>query len=187
MLPAVVNAVMESMVSYPGVVGVVLAGGQSRRMGRDKALLNFRGKVLLLHMMDTLYSLGLKDVFVSGSFPGYPCIEDSLPHTGPVQGIKSVLRYKSGYKGYLFVPVDMPLLPARALKGLLSQEQGGYYTGWPLPAYITPPFFPSSRNSVRGFLSEQGIYPVSLPNDCDDFMKNANTPKEWDEVESYEC
>lgn len=164
------------------IAGIVLAGGKSSRMGRDKALLTFKGQPLIKHMLDILYGLGLKDVFVSGAFAGYPCIPDETPANGPVQGINSVLRNKPGYQGYLFVPVDMPLLSPQALHLLLQQEQGGYFIDFPLPAYLVPPFTPSNRTSVQGFLDAQGIYPVALPPALEEGMKNTNTPQEWQEA-----
>lgn len=164
------------------IAGIVLAGGQSSRMGRDKALLEFKGRPLIRHMMNILCDVGLKDIFISGSFEGYSCVEDESPSAGPVQGIRSILKKKPDYKGYLFVPVDMPLLTDKALYLLLEQEQGGYFIGWPLPAYLTPPFVSCQSTSVHGFHEAQGIYPVDLPPDLERIMKNANTPQQWDEI-----
>lgn len=164
------------------IAGIVLAGGRSSRMGRNKALLEFKGRPLVRHMMDTMREAGLENIFVSGSLDGYPCIPDESPFTGPAQGIRGVLQKISGYKGYLFVPVDMPLLSSRVLKFLMEQENGGYFMGWPLPVYLKPPFFLSRSQSVHGYLAGQGVYPVALPSEFENAMKNVNTPQEWVEV-----
>jgi molybdopterin-guanine dinucleotide biosynthesis protein A len=170
------------MADVSRIAGIVLAGGKSSRMGRDKAMLEYKGQPLLQHMLSLLRITGLSDIFVSGNIPGYPCIEDLSPASGPVEGIMSVINQKPGYAGYLFIPVDMPLLTARSLKILLSQKEGGYFIDWPLPLYLTPPVIPSHKTSVHGFLEDQGIYPVELPAFMEDCMKNVNTPMEWQEV-----
>lgn len=182
---AAVNVAVETMADDPGIVGIVLTGGKSSRMGRDKALLDYKGQKLVRHMMGILQNMGIKDVFVSGALEGYPCIEDTQPARGPVGGISSVLHQKPGYKGYLFIPVDMPLLTKDALRLLVEQECGAYFIGWPLPAYITPPFFTTEEcSSVRGFLQAQGIYPIALPPRLEGIMKNANTPQQWEDVKN---
>lgn len=151
-------------------------------MGRDKAFLEFGGRPLVGHMTHLLRSAGLRDVFVSGHVEGYPCIVDDAPFAGPAEAMKSVLKKMPGYKGYLFVPVDMPFLKSRTLQALLGREKGGYFTGWPLPAYLTPPFFPSGSVSVRDYLAAQEICPVSLPREFEEDMKNINTPQDWAEA-----
>jgi molybdopterin-guanine dinucleotide biosynthesis protein A len=178
----VASAAVESMPDFDKIAGVVLAGGRSSRMGRDKAFLEFKRRPLVEHMMNILRSTGLKDVFVSGHVEGYPCITDDAPFSGPAEAIKTVLKKIPGYKGYLFVPVDMPLLKSQTLQVLLQQENGGYFIEWPLPAYLTPPFSPSDSTSVHDYLASQGIYPVSLPQEFEDDMKNINTPQEWEET-----
>jgi molybdopterin-guanine dinucleotide biosynthesis protein A len=168
-----------------GIAGIVLTGGKSSRMGQDKALLPYRGQTLVRHMTGILHELGLQDVFISGNLEGYPCIEDTHPAKGPVGGITSVLQQKPGYSGYLFIPVDMPLLNAPALRLLMAHKEGAYFIGWPLPAYITPPFFPGGeKHSVHGFLQAQGIYPIALPQHLEDIMKNANTPQQWEDIKN---
>jgi molybdenum cofactor guanylyltransferase len=179
---AAVNVAVAAMPDLEQIAGVVLAGGRSSRMGRNKALLDYNGRPLVQHMVNLLQDLGLKNIFISGRLDGYPCIEDDLSYAGPVQGIKSILKKQSGYKGYLFLPVDMPLLTAPMLEDLMAQENGGYFIEWPLPAYITPPFVHFSGSSVYGFLEAQGVFPVQLPLAYETAMRNINTPEEWEDV-----
>ncbi len=180
--PVAASVAEGNMPDLSQIAGVVLAGGRSSRMGKNKALLEFKGRPLVQHMIDILRDAGLKDIFISGSLEGYSCINDEQLFAGPVQGIRSVLQKKPDYKGYLFVPVDMPLLPVRSLQLLLEQESGGYFIEWPLPAYVTPPFVSCHSTSVHDFLQAQGIYPIALPSEFENTMKNANTPQEWEEI-----
>ena len=170
------------MVNPSHIAGIVLAGGRSSRMGKNKALLEFRGKPLIEHMIDILHDLGLKDIYVSGSFERYSCIEDENPFEGPARSIMNVLKKIPDYKGYLFLPVDMPLLTKRVLQILLEQENGGYFIERPLPVYMTPPFIFHDSTSVHGFIEAQGIYPVDLPAEFEESMKNINTPQEWEQI-----
>ena len=170
------------MPDLPRIAGIVLAGGKSSRMGQNKAFLEFGGRHLVQHMMDILRDLGLKDVFISGSLDGYPCLPDDSPFSGPAQAIKSVLRQKPNYEGYLFIPIDMPFLSKEILRLLLEQKNGGYFIERPLPAYLAPPFVPCRSISVQNLLEAQSISPVTLPPEFQDNMKNINTPQEWREA-----
>ena len=170
------------MGEYRNIAGVVLAGGRSSRMGQNKALLDYQGKPLIEHMMEILKRSGIKKVFISGDVDGYDCFSDPVPFTGPAEAIKSIIKRLSGYTGYLFVPVDMPLLKPEMLHLLLQQKEGGYFIDWPLPAFITPPYPESEKKSVQGLLDDCGIYPVALPDLLSSSMKNANTPQDWAEV-----
>lgn len=170
------------MDDYSNIAGVVLAGGRSSRMGQNKALLDYQGKPLIEHMLDILKQTGIEDTFISGNIQGYDCIADKSPFSGPAEAIKSVISNCPGYEGFLFVPVDMPLLNAEMLHILLQQKKGGHFINWPLPAYITRPFSNSVATSVKELLHKYGIYPVDLPDHFLPHMKNANTPQEWKEV-----
>ncbi|MEQ3653564.1 MAG: NTP transferase domain-containing protein, partial [Glaciecola sp.] len=68
-------------------VGVVLNGGKSTRMGRDKAQLIKDGRSLLAHATSVLQSCALDKIVESGSVAG---IQDTFQHKGPVGGIYSV-------------------------------------------------------------------------------------------------
>src|SRR5207237_2347908 len=86
------------------VNGFILAGGKSRRMGRDKALLDWQGRPLLSHMVDLLRS-ATDDVQVVGRDP----LPDRLPGRGPLSGIATALAITSS-DANLIVAVDLPLL-----------------------------------------------------------------------------
>jgi len=46
------------------LAGVVLAGGRSERMGTPKSLLDFRGRPLLVRILEALYALDVKTCYV---------------------------------------------------------------------------------------------------------------------------
>ncbi len=112
-------------------VGFVLAGGQSSRMGTDKALVEFRGRPLVAHALDLLRAAGLP-VFIAGarsplaSFA--PVIPDSRTDSGPLEGICAALEsLKDGStheaapeaRRAVFFPIDLPFLPPSLLLYLL--------------------------------------------------------------------
>ena len=98
---------------------MVLAGGQSRRMGCDKAsLLLPNGQTLLQRAQALVASLedraGLQFLppLVSGQRDG--AIADDVPDRGPLAGLYSVSRFLQqrnvACEALLVIPVDMPLL-----------------------------------------------------------------------------
>lgn len=164
------------------IAGVILAGGRSRRMGQNKALLAYHDKPLIEHMIAIMKRTGIKNVIISGDIEGYDCVPDDDLFGGPAKAIETVIRRFEDYKGFLFVPVDMPLLEPAMLQILMQQKEGANFIGCPLPAFITPPYSQSHETSVQGLLDSYGIYPVNLPERFASSMKNANTPEEWKEV-----
>lgn len=170
------------MATKSKIAGVVLSGGESSRMGQDKALLSFRGRPLIDHMIDLLHAVGCEDVFVSGVRAGYRCIPDSTPHQGPAAAIHHVLQELGSYRGVLFVPVDMPFLTKDLLQQLLGLEKGAFFEGWPLPAYIVNSCRQSSATAVHKLLADIGISLIPRPQGAEKFLINLNTPDEWKKV-----
>jgi len=164
------------------IFGVVLAGGQSSRMKQDKALLDYNGRPLLDHMIDLMQQVGFSDVYVSGNVQNYNCIPDTSQYAGPARAMYDVLQHLGDYDGVLFIPVDMPLLPAGALQLLMKQETSGHFTDFPLPAYITSQCPSQPPESVKTFLESVGGQSIALPHRFVNGMKNANTPEQWEEV-----
>lgn len=111
----------------PEAAGFVLAGGQSSRMGRDKALLEFAGEPLIARALATLGQAGLRAQIVGArvaldSFA--PVIQDEKPGLGPLSGLVAALAgLKEPCRWAVFLPVDLPLLPASLIQYLLRHAQ----------------------------------------------------------------
>ncbi|GAB5536324.1 MAG: hypothetical protein Rubg2KO_25730 [Rubricoccaceae bacterium] len=106
------------------ITGLVLAGGQSRRFGRDKALATHDGRpfiqiahdALAPHCMDVLIATGptLRDYPVS-----VRSVPDPTPDGGPLAGLAAGLA-ESKTTWLLAVAVDLPHLTPDALAPLLA-------------------------------------------------------------------
>ena len=93
----------------PGRIGIcILAGGQSKRMGRDKSRLRFRGRSLLGHVRAAAEATG---------WPVRVIRRDAVPRCGPLGGIYTALK-TSGAEVELFLPCDMPFISPALLKDL---------------------------------------------------------------------
>ena len=166
----------------PKYAGIVLAGGKSSRMGQNKALMSYKGKPMLAHMINILRECDVYDIFISGYVDGFDCIPDTTPFCGPVQAICNILQQTEEYNGYVFVPVDMPLLTTEALRILMSHPQGAYFTGCPLPFFLTEWINKENFYSVRQFLDANQVTAISLPPIMGEILVNTNTPEEWEKV-----
>jgi molybdopterin-guanine dinucleotide biosynthesis protein A len=110
-------------------LGFVLAGGQSSRMGRDKALLEFAGRPLIAHALDIFQEASIGAMIAGAASPVLrslevfaPVIEDASPGHGPLSGICSALSIICA-RYAVFLPVDLPLLPASLLVYLLRSAR----------------------------------------------------------------
>jgi molybdenum cofactor guanylyltransferase len=109
--------------SLLGVEGFVLAGGMSRRMGQDKAQLPLAGRTLLSRALDKLSALPLAvPPRVAGGEEAGGAVADLHPRCGPLSGIEAALA-ASKQPLNVFLPVDMPLLPAAFLQWMLDRAQ----------------------------------------------------------------
>lgn len=174
----------------PSWVGVVLAGGRSRRMGRDKASLPWQGRPLLQHMCALLKDAGACRVVVSGDHPQLQAVADRAPGLGPLGGIASVAETLDDGP-ILIVPVDMPRLSAGLLQGLVrSNASCACYEGHVMPLWIrlnasvrvwltwaieqTP-----RQRSLRALHGAFAGVSLPLPEDRQTELKNLNTPEQW--------
>jgi molybdenum cofactor guanylyltransferase len=108
----------------PAVSAIVLAGGQSRRMGRDKALIDYQGRPIIAHVIDTLRALSNDLVVVSnrsdlyGLF-GARVVPDYDPPCGPLGGIAAGLQ-AARHPLAVVVACDMPFLNVALLRWLIA-------------------------------------------------------------------
>src|SRR5687768_670272 len=95
------------------VLGVIIAGGRSRRFGSDKADAAWRGLALLDHAVAAL-TPQVDELVLSGRrHARLASIDDRPPGTGPIGGFAAAIRHAAehGHKGALCVPLDVHPLP----------------------------------------------------------------------------
>ncbi len=107
-----------------GAVGFVVAGGQSRRMNRDKALLPWGPSTLLDHALDRLGQVVTDVRILAGSRLRYgdrgrPVLTDAVAGAGALGGIYTGLLHLDRGPG-LFLGVDLPFIPPSLLARLLE-------------------------------------------------------------------
>jgi molybdenum cofactor guanylyltransferase len=108
---------------------VLLAGGESTRMGRDKATLEWRGRPLWARQFEKLRAL-TSNIFVSTQFavPWRPTdvklVIDESPSRGPLSGLTASLAIMET-DCLLVLAVDMPFITLSHLKKLCDWAQPG--------------------------------------------------------------
>lgn len=98
------------MASIRSTNGFILAGGESRRMGRDKAALEWGNGFLLDHMVQLLSTVAGRVRVV-----GREELPDRIPGKGPLGGILTALEATDTEEN-LIVAVDLPLLTEAFLR-----------------------------------------------------------------------
>jgi len=109
---------------------VILAGGEARRMGGEKPLIEVRGRTLLEHAIDLVRPL-VDEVVVSAGTrefelpPGVSAVPDEpeLAGQGPLAGVASALAALSAER-VLLLPCDLPNMTAALLRALQSELEG---------------------------------------------------------------
>lgn len=155
---------------------VILAGGKSSRMGRDKAFLEIYGQPLLARQIEIVRQAGASEIFISGrsdadySAFGHHLLVDEIPNLGPLSGIASALR-TSRHALILVLAVDMPHITDDFLKKLLAQCSPGV-GAVPVSGQIIEPlaaFYPKS--SARIVQELRAIAPEDKSPGGGDFAK----------------
>lgn len=178
---------------------VILAGGRSTRMGRDKAWLLHEGKPLIEHSLRTVREAGAIEVAIScraeQDFSRFECpiLEDLNPDCGPLEGIERALE-TAEHPLVFILAVDLPgMTPAfiRWLHGKCSGASGAVVVRESGPEPLAA-FYPRSAGQVacrmiasgqlaaRAFADEcvkQGFASaVSLSEEYETCLTNWNTP-----------
>ncbi len=102
---------------------VLLAGGRSSRMGRDKAFLEFQGEPLWRRQLVTLQRLEPAQIMISGSpraeWNGYEIVTDEIVDAGPLAGVAAALQ-KCATPMLVVLAIDLPQITTDFLRSLLT-------------------------------------------------------------------
>jgi len=117
-----------SIMANPDACAVILAGGRSRRMGANKALLDIGGKPLIQVLIGRILPVTDRILISSNDcdsyrFLDFPVVPDRFPDNGPLAGFHSaMLRHVCSL--YIVLACDLPNLQTRFLEKLVSMAEG---------------------------------------------------------------
>jgi len=172
-------------VAEPRLFGIVLAGGQSSRMGEDKAGLVWKDRTLLEHAESTLGAAGCDTVLVSGRPDLANGFADSREQAGPAHALLDALdQLPDDARGFLAIPVDMPLVNPADLIPLVHQRSNTpcAWQEHPLPLFLPATAHDEAREdvwSIRKLIAEMGVVWLPLDEQREARLRNINTPEEF--------
>lgn len=176
------------------VIGLILCGGESRRMGADKGLLEVDGKPWALMLGEKIAALHIPVFYslrhaqldsYSRYFDGHQLIEDDAAGEGPMRGLLSAHQAFPD-KDILLLACDMPDMDPSLLSELLSayaSQDHAFYAYREDPYYQTFPAIYTARgmvewnamNSLQSMLRAGDTY--ALPVNDPAAFRNYNEPQ----------
>lgn len=176
------------------VYGAVLAGGQSRRMGRDKSQLVFNTHTLLEHAAGILRQGGISTPLISHR----DFIADIIPECGPLGGIHAVLTYLLAHAAQdasvIFTAVDMPALSPVLINRLVTTRMDSNdalirFDGQTFPfrlqvknqhvKLIESLINRVGNKSVQNFQKQLSSKLIENTFNTSTPFRNVNTPRDW--------
>jgi len=107
----------------------ILTGGNSTRMGTDKALLNLKGQSFIQHILKSVVFLNTTIQLVSSKLQHqnleYDSVQDIEINKGPISGLVSALN-DSSKQWNLILSCDIPLLKEDFIKWLIANHDTNY-------------------------------------------------------------
>lgn len=180
---------------------VILAGGKSSRMGRNKAELELGGMSFAEYQVKKLRELGFEDIILSGfekPVDGARNVPDVYHGKGPLGGIYAALRAAKNESCFV-VSVDAPLCPKETVLALLNAHASGKspITVLEHGGIIEPLIGVYSRSlcalaeailktdstSVKRLFDAAGFTPCAYSGDEAD-IQNCNTPEEYEKMKA---
>ncbi len=185
------------------ISAVILAGGKSRRMGKDKRFMNLFNIPLLEYSLNLVKNF-TNDIIISSNdnppgYASYKIVHDLFPDKGPVNAIVSAMKQASN-EHVLVLTADMPLLRTEMIEKLLdsSDKNSAVIFSYNKEIIVLPSLFPTSVHIqmekwfLSGSVSMKSILkklPLKvLP--ADEFVAeinflNINRPEDFERAKAY--
>lgn len=111
------------------LTGIVLAGGKSKRMQRDKSLLEWGGMRLIERAISIISPL-CDTILISTNNPalaylGFPLVSDIHCGIGPIAGLHAAMRYSRTSRN-LVIPCDTPLVTVDVFERLFAKASAAH-------------------------------------------------------------
>ena len=174
--------------------GLVLTGGHSKRMQRDKATLEYAGLSQLARAVALLEPL-VERCFVStrpdqhgdAQRGAYPCIVDQLPDIGPIGGIHAAL-HAHPRSAWLVLACDLPFLDAATLQQLIASREPqrvatafrSSFDGKPEP--LCAIYEPASGADIDAWIASDNRCPRSFLAQAEATLLTLHNPRALDNV-----
>lgn len=186
-----------------GISVIILAGGKSRRLGRDKRSITLNNRSLIDYSLALARKVSDDIIFSSNdylpNFEQYKVIPDNIEGAGPVQGIISSMK-QIKYKHSLLLTCDMPFISANLINRLISQSEEEFITHYSIADQFYP--FPSliplsmrqkvidlenaGKNSMKSIFLSLPIKKINIPDETFKFaFLNVNRLEEYIMAEKY--
>ena len=110
------------------MTGIVLSGGECRRMGTDKAFLTVAGEAMITHVVRALRTIADRIIIVTNTPAAYAAynaiiVTDALARRGPLTGLYSGLQRSQDEYNFI-VACDMPYLNTQLLSYMSGLAEG---------------------------------------------------------------
>lgn len=199
--PAAIAQKIRTATAAPPLKALILAGGQSLRMGMDKGKMHYYGKKQRIHLAELCQEMGI-EAYISCrteqaeeiAAEGLNPLTDTLLEMGSIGGIVSaMLRYPS--VSWLVMACDMPFLNTDVLKYIIEKRQFGKIAtafrnpenDFPEPLLavweakslpILLQFIAQAAYCPRKVLMNSDAAIINTPPQYSTYFYNANTPDE---------
>ncbi len=191
---------MTTETSKKSITGIILAGGRSSRMGKEKGLVPFREKPLISYSLELLIPF-CGEIIISANAPeyksfGYTVITDEISGVGPMGGLYSALLHSTTHDN-LVLPCDTPFINKEFIRFLLAfvnnqpavipvhpdgkaEPLCGYYSTDILP--LLKEFLEQRKYKLVDFLHQAGALFLPLDKDLPfyhpNMFANFNSPED---------
>lgn len=176
----------------PLIKGLVLIGGKSERMGKDKSSLNYHGKPQKTYIKELLESQGIESYYSVREGKHEDEISDQYPNLGPFGGIYSAFQ-KDPNSAWLVLATDLPFVNVELLQQLIAHRNPtkvatavkGRQREFPEPlvTIYEPKVYPILKQHLQqGDTSPTHVLmqsDIAIVEVDDHFIRNVNTPEEY--------
>ncbi len=173
---------IEGRVEHLNILGAIIAGGQARRFGADKAAALLGGRCLLDHVADAMRPQVETLIVVGRDWPGLDTVADRPAGAlGPLAGLNAALHHARihGLEGVLSAGCDTLPVPVDLAAQLVGAQpaylEGHFLIGWwptSLADLIDEHLGEDNNRSLRGWIARCSARAKPAPT----ALYNLNTP-----------